>query len=335
MCSAPYELWQPVQGCLELHITVAARARREDLNVLVVLRAMGCQSDAEALLHIGAEPAFEPLLAATLQDARQPGQPGHQRNTQAAALEWLGAPPGASPRRRSYVYIETWQDCVGGQAGELGTSRRLLRCYVPGVASAPRPAQARGRGSRAARAGSKVKQSGQSRGFGGGPRRAGGSARSKTDEARDLLANVVLCHIACPRYDFQDKARPPPRPYPIHTLRLPGEGAAFALILPCMRYGHQEMARPPQARPPRPRARALGPSALRAAAARLHVPPCVLGGMRPAPARSRVRAGDAQAWRAGLRAARPQERRGRLDRGGAQASGLPPGVTRATARARR
>ncbi|KAK9821215.1 hypothetical protein WJX81_000849 [Elliptochloris bilobata] len=115
---------------------------QEDLNILVVLRAMGCQSDAEAMLHIGCEPAFEPLLAATLQDARQPGQVGPQRATQLAALEWIG---------------------------------------------------------------SKVKQSSQSRGFGGGQRRAGSSTRSRTDEARDLLANVIVCHIPCPRYDFQEK----------------------------------------------------------------------------------------------------------------------------------
>ena len=56
-------------------------------------------------------------------------------------------------------------------------------------------------------AGSKIKQSGQSRGFGGGARRAGGSTRSRTDEARDLLANVIVCHIPCPRYDFTEKVR--------------------------------------------------------------------------------------------------------------------------------
>ncbi len=87
-------------------------------------------------------------------------------------------------------------------------------------------------------------------------------------------------------------------------------------------------ARAPCARPPRACMR-------RAARARRQLRARVPGGMRPAPAWSRVRAGDAQAWRVGLRAARPQERRGRLDRGGAQASGLPPVVTRAAARARR
>ena len=60
-------------------------------------------------------------------------------------------------------------------------------------------------------AGSKIKQSGQSRGFGGGARRTGGSTRSRTDEARDLLANVIVCHIPCPRYDFTEKVRQPRR----------------------------------------------------------------------------------------------------------------------------
>lgn len=54
-----------------------------------------------------------------------------------------------------------------------------------------------------------MKQSGQGRGFGGGQKRAGSNARSKTDEARDLLANVIVCHIPCPRYDFQEKVWPP------------------------------------------------------------------------------------------------------------------------------
>ncbi len=65
------------------------------------------------------------------------------------------------------------------------------------------------RQARRGAAGSKVKQSGQGRGFGGGQKRAGSNARSKTDEARDLLANVIVCHIPCPRYDFQEKVRQP------------------------------------------------------------------------------------------------------------------------------
>lgn len=30
-------------------------------------------------------------------------------------------------------------------------------------------------------------------------------SRSKVDEARDILANVVVCHIPVPQYDFQQK----------------------------------------------------------------------------------------------------------------------------------
>lgn len=36
--------------------------------------------------------------------------------------------------------------------------------------------------------------------FGGERRR-----KSKVDEARDILANIVLCHVPVPRYDFQIK----------------------------------------------------------------------------------------------------------------------------------
>ena len=36
---------------------------------------------------------------------------------------------------------------------------------------------------------------------------AGRRGRSKVDEARDIMANVVLCHIPVLHYDFQQKAR--------------------------------------------------------------------------------------------------------------------------------
>jgi hypothetical protein len=43
-------------------------------------------------------------------------------------------------------------------------------------------------------------------GAGGGRR-----GRSRVDEARDILASVVLCHIPVVAYDFQQKARTPAR----------------------------------------------------------------------------------------------------------------------------
>ena len=51
--------------------------------------------------------------------------------------------------------------------------------------------------------------------MGGGARRMGGSTRSRTDEARDLLANVIVCHIPSPRYDFTEKVRR------LHPARMP------------------------------------------------------------------------------------------------------------------
>jgi hypothetical protein len=296
---------------------------------------MGCQSDAEALLHIGAEPAFEPLLAATLQDARQPGQPGHQRNTQAAALEWLGAPPGRLTSLPLLICIETCQDSASGRLGgawHCGITREWERVRAASRTSpGPRP--------QAGRAGSKVKQSGQSRGFGGGPRRAGGSARSKTDEARDLLANVVLCHIPCPRYDFQDKARPPPYSYPARTApsrarrgpcpnrtlpapRLPGQRGYRVALHPAP----APWARAPCARPPRACMRRAGVPPAPRLRARRHAP-----GAGPGAGSGLRRRRQGGSW---LRAARPQERWGRLARGSVQACGLLPVITKARARAR-
>lgn len=43
---------------------------------------------------------------------------------------------------------------------------------------------------------------------------SGRRSRSKVDEARDILANVVLCHIPAPKYDFQQKVRHLPLPAP-------------------------------------------------------------------------------------------------------------------------
>ncbi len=34
-------------------------------------------------------------------------------------------------------------------------------------------------------------------------------ARPKVDEARDILANVVVCHVPVIHYNFQQKVQPP------------------------------------------------------------------------------------------------------------------------------
>ena len=103
----------------------------EDVNVVLVLRAMGVESDQEFVQLVGSEPALLGLLGPTLQHAREEGAP-----TCAAALAYLAA--------------------------RVKTSR-------------PQGAfQRRG-------------------------------ARSRLDEARDILANVVLCHVAVVRYNFSRK----------------------------------------------------------------------------------------------------------------------------------
>lgn len=40
---------------------------REDINILIVMRAMGCESDQEILALIGEEPPLAALLLQTIQ----------------------------------------------------------------------------------------------------------------------------------------------------------------------------------------------------------------------------------------------------------------------------
>eukprot|EP00887_Chlorella_sp_A99_P006810 scaffold2.g6810.t1 len=107
----------------------------EDVNVMVVMRAMGVDSDQEFLHLVGCEPAFASLLAPTMQHCKEEGA-----LTQHGALEYLAA---------------------------------------------------------------RVKSS--SRGPGAGPGSFTRRTRSKVDEARDILANVVLCHVPVVAFDFQQK----------------------------------------------------------------------------------------------------------------------------------
>ena len=58
---------------------------REDLNVVVAMKAMGVESDQEIMQLIGPEPAFAALLAPTLQDCKALGI-----HTQSQALDYIG-----------------------------------------------------------------------------------------------------------------------------------------------------------------------------------------------------------------------------------------------------
>ena len=64
--------------------------RRDGLNVVAVLKAMGLESDQEALQLAGCDGASASLLVPTLQDCK-----ALNVFTQRQALEYLGAPGGA------------------------------------------------------------------------------------------------------------------------------------------------------------------------------------------------------------------------------------------------
>lgn len=112
--------------------------RREDVNIIIVMRAMGVESDEEVLQLVGTEGAFANLLIPTLQHCKEEGVYTRQQ-----ALDYLA---------------------------------------------------------------SKVKSTSRPGGPGGGP---GGAfqrrTRSKVDEAREILANVVLCHVPVVHFDYQQK----------------------------------------------------------------------------------------------------------------------------------
>ena len=63
---------------------------RDDINMVVVMRAMGVESDQEVMELIGSEPGVAALMASTVQEAKAAGI-----FTKQQALEYLGAPQNA------------------------------------------------------------------------------------------------------------------------------------------------------------------------------------------------------------------------------------------------
>ena len=61
--------------------------RRDDINMVIVMRAMGVESDQEIMELIGSEPGVAALMASTVQEAKAAGI-----FTKQQALEYLGAP---------------------------------------------------------------------------------------------------------------------------------------------------------------------------------------------------------------------------------------------------
>ena len=109
----------------------------DEIPVLVALKAMGLESDQEAVQLVGPDPAYASLLAPSLQECAN-----HGIFTQRQALEYCGSKVRAATR---------------GSHGSGG---------------------------------------------GGGYRQ---SKRNRVDEARDILAGVVLAHVPVPSYDFRQK----------------------------------------------------------------------------------------------------------------------------------
>ena len=145
-----------------------------------VLRAMGVESDQELLALVGSETALAPLLAPTLQEAKSMGVFIRQ-----PALEYLGichqflcilftqCQPVSILQRVNYVALLAWR-----HGASVGESKVLVRC-----------------------AGSRIKA--------GKQQYSSRRSRSKVDEARDILANVVVSHIPVLQYDFHQKVCTP------------------------------------------------------------------------------------------------------------------------------
>mmetsp|Transcript_18127 Transcript_18127/g.33118 ORF Transcript_18127/g.33118 Transcript_18127/m.33118 type:complete len:1156 (-) Transcript_18127:48-3515(-) len=115
--------------CSKGRIYLRHNAFQDDINVMIIFKAMGAESDQEIFQVVGCEPEFAALLIPSIQEAKNLGV-----FSQLQALDYLGSKVKASP-----------------------TFRPEKR------------------------------------------------TKSKIDEARDILAQVVLCHVPVLRYNFSTK----------------------------------------------------------------------------------------------------------------------------------
>ena len=173
-------VWKGGRVCLRHN------AFADDVNVAVVMKAMGAEADADVLGLVGGEPALAALLLPTLQDARREGV-----TTRASALDALGA------------RVKAARSPFGGGGGGAPphAGKDAAGPLRPGPGPAPPGAGPPGGASP------------------GAPGPAAGPPppphqhplrrppRSRADEARDILANVVICHVPVVRFDFRPKLR--------------------------------------------------------------------------------------------------------------------------------
>ena len=68
---------------------------REDVNIVIVMKAMGAESDQEIVQLVGEDESLAMLLVPTIQDCKQKGI-----FTQGQALDYLGERMGQGDRGR-------------------------------------------------------------------------------------------------------------------------------------------------------------------------------------------------------------------------------------------
>ncbi|PNW76230.1 hypothetical protein CHLRE_12g542800v5 [Chlamydomonas reinhardtii] len=142
-------------------------AFQDDVNIFVVLKAMGCESDQEAVQAVVGGGFGAKLVPAPAGAAGAAGGGGKGSVIAPDAASGEGAAALAA------LLVPSVQEAKG-----LGVFTQMQALdYLGG----------------------KLKASPK---FGGGDQKR---RKSKVDEARDVLAHVVLCHVPVPRYQFAQK----------------------------------------------------------------------------------------------------------------------------------
>jgi hypothetical protein len=159
---------------------------------VIVMKAMGAESDQEIIQMVGEEEAFAGLLVPTIQDCKQKGI-----FTQGQALDYMGGWRGREGEGCGY---RSWE-CVPKDVCvctvpfllTLLLSRSLLQSLsLTTIHSNIFPSI-----HPFFHTGSQIKAS---------PKAYSEKRRkSKVDEARDIMAHVLWCHVPAPKYNFQQK----------------------------------------------------------------------------------------------------------------------------------
>lgn len=106
---------------------------REDVNIVIVMRAMGIESDAEVLQLVGTEGAFAALLAPTLQHCREEAVFTRQQ-----ALDYLASerPPPHPTSHSEGPFVAL---CNRGTCGQRALLMTDAHCAASELPIKPRP----------------------------------------------------------------------------------------------------------------------------------------------------------------------------------------------------